>query len=251
MGAGERAVQVQIGAGEHAVAGDVGAQQMGQPGLGVARQQHLQRGLGVLGPAVQRQRPAPVGAEPGVERNGQPLAAERGQPVQHGLRLAHRQRADHHPRRAGFQQRLDILAPAHAAAGLHLQPGLRGDLPQQRTQGIAAGAGGVEIDQMQPTCASLRVARRKRQRIVAVAGFVQIVALLEPHHPAGADVDGGIDGKAHIGFHCRKLSSRRAPTAAERSGWNCAPATLPRATSAAKRSPCAQAATQSSVTGAA
>ena len=42
-----------------------------------------------------------------------------------------------------------------------------------------------------------------------------------------------------------------APTVADRSGWNCAPATLPRCTIAAKRSPCVQAATQSALTGAA
>src|SRR5690606_1538367 len=122
----------------------------------------------------------------------------------------------------------------------------------QGGQGVATGARGVEIDQVQPACALLRIRTRQRQRIVAVARFLGVVALGEAHDAAVAHVDRRIQGEAaHAWSIVRKLCRSRAPAAAERSGWNCAPMTLPRRTTAANSAPWVVAAIQSGVTGAA
>ncbi len=108
---------------------------------------------------------------------------------------------------------------------------------------------------MQPLRPGLGILPGLGQRIVAVAGFLLVVALLEADHAAGAYIDGGVDGKAHAAppskSAVRKFSSSLKPVAAERSGWNCAPITRPRWTTAANGSPYVLDATQFSVTGAA
>jgi hypothetical protein len=62
-----------------------------------------------------------------VQRDGDALAAEFAEPREDAIRLAHRQRADHHARRAGIEDRGHVVARAHATAGLHLQARRRGD----------------------------------------------------------------------------------------------------------------------------
>ena len=99
--------------------------------------------------------------------------------------------------------------------------------------------------------AGIDLALRERKSVIAVAGLVGGGALPQANKIAAAHIDGRIFCEFHVSFHCRKFERRRAPTAADRSGWNWAPATLLRCTIAAKRSPCVQAAMQSSVTGAA
>ena len=58
--------------------------------------------------------------------------------------------------------------------------------------------------------------------------------LAQAHDLSGAQIDGGNDGEAH---RARKLPRRRAPTSAERSGWNCMPKKLPCCTTAEKSPP--------------
>src|SRR5690606_6021594 len=144
------------------------------------------------------------------------------------------------------------VARTHPAAGLHLQPGPGRDASHQPGQGVAARTRGIQVDQVQPARALAGIVARQRQRVVAVAGFLGVVALGETDDAAVADIDRRVEGEAaHAGSMVRKLSRRRAPAAAERSGWNCAPITLPRRTTAAKSRPWQALAMQSAVTSAA
>ena len=245
------AIQRDVGAGQHAVAVDVGTQQVAQAANGITPQQVVEGFRCGLGPAVHRQAPYAIGIAARIERDGDRLAAEFADPREHAGGVAHCQRTDHDAGCAGIEQCRHVIACSYSTAGLHLQGRRRGDVAQQWPQGVAAGLGGVQVDQVQPRGAGIGIAPGEGQRIVAVAGFLGIVALAQAHHAALAHVDRGIDGEPHAPFHRRKFESKRAPTVAERSGWNCAPATTPRCTIAAKRSPCVQAAMQSAVTGAA
>lgn len=90
------------------------------------------------------------------------------------------------------------------------------------------------------------------QRRALVTRLAGVVALCQTDHAAIAHVDGGIHRETcHCSPYSMKFFSSRAPTAPERSGWNCAPATLPRCTTAAKRWPCSLLHRQSSSTAAA
>src|SRR3546814_18940889 len=77
--------------------------------------------------------------------------------------------------------------------------------------------------------------------LVGVAGLAPVIALRQPYHAAASHVDRRIDlewrSRAH-GVHRRKLASSRAPVAADRSGWNCAPQSRPLRTPAQNGLPC-------------
>src|SRR5690606_35115071 len=138
----------------------------------------------------------------------------------------------------GVEDALHVLARTHAAPGLHLQAGAADDPAHELEQGVASGPSGVQVDQVQPTRPLLRIGLRQRERVVAIAGFLRVIALGEAHDPAVAHVDRGIQGEAaHAGSRLRKLCSSRAPATAERSGWNWAPMMLPRRTIAANGCP--------------
>src|SRR5690606_41203609 len=189
---------------------------------------------------------------PAVRRHGDARAAYLGYPPAHLPVFAHGQRTDHHPCRARIEDALHVVARAHAAAGLYTQPGAVADRAHQFEQGVTARTCGIEVDQVQPACALVGVGPCERQRIIAVPRLLRVVALGEAHDAAVADVDRGIQGvAAHAGSMLRKLCSRRAPAAAERSGWNCAPMTLPRRTAAANAWPWVVPAMQSGVRSAA
>ena len=244
-------IQLQVGPGQHAVAGDVGAQQVAQAGAQVARQEFVQGDACIFGPAVHRQAPGAGRIAARVQRHGDALATELVQPGGHRRRFAHRQRPDHHPRRAGVQDPRHVLAAAHPATGLYLQAGAASDLFQQPGQGVATGPGRIQVDQVHPARTGGGEGGRTRQRIVAVARFARVVALRQPHHAAVADIQRRVDGEVHQKSISRKLPRMRAPVAAERSGWNWAPQWRPRCTTALNRPPWSLAATVSALTGAA
>src|SRR5690606_41268674 len=107
----------------------------------------------------------------------------------------------------------------------------------------AESVGAAEVDQAQPARAAAGIGQGLRQGVGGIARLARVVALRQAHHGAFAHVDGGIDGEAHTAS--RKLRSSRAPAVADRSGWNWAPATRPRSTTAANIDPCTVSATQS------
>ena len=152
------------------------------------------------------------------------------QPASHAFGLAHGKRADDHARRTGVEQGGDISLATHAPARLHLQPGVANDPRQQRGKRVSAGTRGVQVDQVQPACACIRIACGQRERRIVVARFAGVVALAQPYRPAVAHVDGGqqvectVARCAAIGTHAmaseRKLRNSCVPTVADRSGWN-------------------------------
>ena len=86
----------------------------------------------------------------------------------------------------------------------------------------------VEIHDVQPARAERAVAGRELERIHVVARLLGEIALEQSHAAAVAQIDGGdqfhwmhVSLKTH-----RKLSSIRAPTLDDRSGWNCVPKKL-------------------------
>ena len=92
-----------------------------------------------------------------------------------------------------------------------------------------AGEGAVEIDDVDPLEPGVFEALGGAGRIGAVDGRLRHVALLEAHDLALFEIDGGIEDH---GAHFRKLEIRVRPSVWLFSGWNCVPATLPRATAA-------------------
>ena len=60
------------------------------------------------------------------------------------------------------------------------------------------------------------------------------IAMHHAHARAVLQVDGGVEDH---GRHSRKRARRERPEACDFSGWNCTPATLPRATAAGNRPP--------------
>jgi hypothetical protein len=113
------AIQLDVEPGQHAVAGDVGAQDMAEPALGVEAEQALEGVRRALGPALDGQPPRAVFVLAGVEGQGQPIRAERLEPTEHALGLAHRHGSDDHARCAHFDHGLNVRFMAHAAARLH------------------------------------------------------------------------------------------------------------------------------------
>lgn len=90
-----------------------------------------------------------------------------------------------------------------------------------------AGEGAVEIDDMQPLEAlSLEIGGLGRRIVVEDRGL-RHVALLQPDAAAFLQVD---RGKEDHGAQLRKFVMSFSPSFWLFSGWNCVPATLPRAT---------------------
>ena len=76
---------------------------------------------------------------------------------------------------------------------------------------------------MQATRTGIPIALRLFDRIEGVAGLPGVVALAQAHDTATAKIQRGNDFKSH---RERKFFNNKAPTAAERSGWNCMPQKL-------------------------
>ncbi len=173
-----------------------------------------------------------------IQRNDDPLRAKAAQPCVHPLRLFHRQRTDHHPCSTGIEHAPHVVIAAHAATGLHLQAAIRCNRAQQWQQRVASGTGRIEINQMQPLRTGIGMGHGQIKGVGRITRLEGVVALGKTHHAAITHVNGGIDRETHAGCQSRKFLRKRAPSAAERSGWNCTPATVPRATAAANPLPC-------------
>ncbi|VTQ64354.1 Uncharacterised protein [Stenotrophomonas maltophilia] len=172
---------------------------------------------------MHRQLPLALCILAGVKRNGDAFGAELLQPAHHLIGTAHGQRADHYATGAGIEDARHVVATAHATAGLHLQRRLRTDRREQRRKGVATGTRSVQVDQMHPLRALRSKGLRARQGVVAIRGFLRVVALAQPHHAAITDIQRGVNDETHAAVPSRKLRSISEPVSPERSGWNCAP----------------------------
>ena len=161
-----------------------------------------------------------VVADTHVQREHDALGAERAQPACDGVRLAHGEAADDDARRAGVEQRCDVLALADAAANLNLGGRRRDHAPDQAAALRFAGLCAVQVDDVQRTEPEFGVACRKGDRIGVIAGLLIVIAVQQTHAAALAKVDRRDDTHR---YSARKLASSRAPGAADRSGWNCVP----------------------------
>src|SRR6202012_5610977 len=95
----------------------------------------------------------------------------------------------------------------------------------------------VEVDHVQPVEPRLREPHSLIGRgVVEHRGLVH-VDVEQEHALAVLQVDGR---REDHGRHSRKSPRSRIPLAWLFSGWNCMPATLPRATAATNRSPCSE-----------
>jgi hypothetical protein len=83
--------------------------------------------------------------------------------------------------------------------------------------------GAVEIDDVQPIGAQAAIFPKQRVRVRAVARLRGEVSVQQTHAVSSLEIDGGNETQEHRQWIARKFPSRRPPTAAERSGWNCAP----------------------------
>src|SRR5688500_17825891 len=97
---------------------------------------------------------------------------------------------------------------------------------------------------MQPRRTEHAIARQQFARLLGVARFGIEVALIETNAPSVAQIDGR--NQQHQ-LNLRKFSSRRAPAAPERSGWNCVPQKLARRTTAGMMPPYSAVASVASV----
>ena len=156
---------------------------------------------------------------------GDPLDDQRG--------LPDREAADDDAAHADIEQPTQARFVANTTASLHFETE-----PGQSLEHLevleAAIARTVEIDHVQPARPAVAIAPALLHGIDVVAGFARVVALAQTHDATTAQVEGRNDLEAH---ESRKFLSRRAPTAAERSGWNCMPWKLRWRTIAARALP--------------
>ena len=125
-------------------------------------------------------------------------------------RVAHRSRPHHDAGDPGDGKSLGIGNGAHATTGLHRRlAGHRGDDAGDDgpVDGIA-GAGGVEVDDVDPAGTGVGERAGDRHRVVAVHRLLVVVALQQAHRTAGAQVDGGVQVDHRID-HRPGLTRRR------------------------------------------
>ena len=151
------------------------------------------------------------------------LGAELHDPLRDRRRLLHRRAADDDTVDAVAQQVVDHGQRTHAASDLQVDRVLARETQQQRTVRELPVARAVEIDDVQPGRAQRTVATEQLVRLEVVAGLGSEVAAQQAHAMAAAQVDRG--DQQHQ-WSLRKLASKRAPAAPERSGWNCTPRKL-------------------------
>ena len=123
---------------------------------------------------------------------------------------------------------------ADAAAQLHVERGRAQDRLDRGAVARLAGERAVEIDDVEPARARSSEALRLGRRIVVEHGRGAHLAAHQAHAAPVLQVDRGIEDH---GRQPRKLAMRRRPAPWLFSGWNCTPATLPRATAAATAPP--------------
>ena len=143
----------------------------------------------------------------------------------------------------------------HPAAGLHGHAHRFRDPADDGSVHRITGAGGIEVDDMDPRCAVGLESPGLRHRVVAVVGTAVVVTLVEPHTTAPEQVDrriqvhqrvlpGAASGTCSPSTPLDQSSARRTklpsstrPGAEDFSGWNCVAMTLLRAASAVISAP--------------
>jgi hypothetical protein len=124
-----------------------------------------------------------------IQRQRETRRAVAGQPAGHRFRFANGEAAQYHTRDACIEQALHIRLVAYAAAGLDMHAIASNRLDHCEVLQASASRT-IEIDQMQPLRTRLRVTARLHARVNVIGGLLGVVALLETHHTAGAQIDG-------------------------------------------------------------
>ena len=177
-------VQVHVGALQRAVTGDVGGDDRPHPRGGAAAAEVHARFGGDLLPAVDGHK-----AVLHVHAHGNFVAVF--------LRHFRRKRKvfdGHSAKDAAVDPQVQIAADAllvpDAAAHLDVQPALPGDGGDGVHVGGGVVLGAVQIDHMQEFCPGLHKGAGLRRRVGVVDGHPVIIALIQPHGLAAAQVDG-------------------------------------------------------------
>ncbi|MNI45544.1 hypothetical protein D3C73_999740 [compost metagenome] len=186
-----------------------------------------------LGPALQGGHGQAV-LVANVQGQGDGFGAELLQPFQHLIRIGDGQRADDDAADPGPQQVLDILFRADAAARLDLDVHGLGHVADQRILTRLARLSPVQVDDVDPLGPLGGEGRQPVGGMGVIAGHVIEIAVQQANRMAVDQVNGGIDD--HAGSS-RKFFRIRAPSAAERSGWNWQPQRLALLTMAGTATP--------------
>ena len=154
------------------------------------------------------------------------------------VRLVDGHRAQDHPRRPSFEELVHVGLGTHPPAHFDRHGDGRGDGQDQGPVDRSPGAGGVEIDHVQPRGTGGGEAPGQSDR-VAVLALSAEVALGEPHRLTVSDVDGRVEVHHTVVLSTArtKLSRMASPTAPDFSGWNWVPQTAPHSAAAVRAPP--------------
>ena len=219
-------VELDVRSGQCAVAADIGAEHVLEAELQEIVDRGPQRDRQLLAPAVDGEAGRTGRVEPHVEREHDARRAELAQPGPHLLGLSHRRAADHDAGDAAPQHLRHRGGIAQAAAHLQIDAAVgRRQFADDVEVAARAVTGAVQVDHVQPFGAIAAIAHEQFPGIGVVAGFRREIAVQQAHAAAVLQVDGGYEhhGRGALLSSARKFFSSRAPTAAERSGWNWAP----------------------------
>ena len=185
---------------------------------------------------VERQRPRPPARDhapvPDIGGHNQRVREPRRH-LHQPLAVLDRPCADDDAARSIGEQRLNVIAVAHAAADLHVGIGRAEDVAHDFDVGPVAG-GGVEVDRMQRMKPGVPPAARHRHGIVEPHRLAVISAADELHAGAIAQVHRRKDDHASPPT---KACTNRTPGAELFSGWNWTPTVRRHRTTAGNRSP--------------
>ena len=142
--------------------------------------------------------------------------------------------AQHHPGGAGTQQLLHVGRRAQPPAGLDGAFGRAYNLDQQAAVLGLAGAGAVEIDDVEPGGPRSTEGGSHLGGVLGVDGLAAEATLEQSHAAAPGDVDRRVDREAHA---ATQRPSRASPAAELFSGWNWTASRGPRSIRATTRPP--------------
>jgi len=153
----------------------------------------------------------------GVEPDGDLSRVQRRE-LAHELRPLDCARAHHDPRRACRQEVAPGCDAPDASAGLHAARDRGADRLDDREVDALAGAGGVEVDDVNPLRACVGEDVRHAHRVVAVHRLGCEIASVQPHDLPAPQVDRGIQVEGHAptarpsstGRRCLRSSPRPA-----------------------------------------
>ena len=166
-----------------AVATDVGVDDAPHPGLRQLPDPRRRRHVGRLRPALHPQQPVARvdGDDQAVTRQRHGLAQQRGVLDGGG--------AQHHAAHTRVQRGSDRVQVPHAAAGLHGALGRAHDTVQDLGVRLPPVARAVEVDDVDAARTQHGPAHRHAHRVVGEHRLLRVVALVEAHAFAVADVD--------------------------------------------------------------